>query len=82
METEYGLLPDVVHRLYQGVFLLSKWNTVLRYTSESDFIYSSKKRTAFPEPIFTKLKITLQYYVQICYTVFHPNRTIKCENYD
>jgi hypothetical protein len=50
--------------------LFSKWNTVLRYTRESDFIYSSTKRTAFPEPIFTKLKITRQYYVEIRYIGF------------
>ena len=62
--------------------LLSKWNTVLRYTRENDVIYSRKKRTAFPEPIFTKLKVTRQYYMQICYTEFHPNWILSVKTTD
>ena len=36
----------------------------------------------FPELIFTKLLNVEQYYVQISYTEFHPNRKINIESKD
>jgi len=40
------------------------------YKNELNFIYLHKKSTAFPAPLFMKLAVAQQYYVQISYTKF------------
>ena len=62
--------------------LHSKYHTASRYTRIYNFTYAFKKRATFPAAIFTELTNAQQHCVQICYTEFHPNRTVNVESTD
>ena len=60
-----GVVCDVVHRLYEGIFILPQFHASL-YT----YLYVIKKNTPFPASIFMKLISDQQNYVQMLYTEF------------
>jgi hypothetical protein len=49
------------------------------YTCNFTFIYACEKSAAFPAPVFLKVMIGQQHYVQIPYTKLHPNWTLMWE---
>jgi hypothetical protein len=73
------LLFDMVHRFYQGVFLLSKCHTALQYTCKCYYIYVHEKRTPFTALISIKLANPGQCYMQMSHIKFHPIWKINME---
>ena len=60
--------------------LLSIYHIISRYTLQCNLIYVRKKRAPFSGPIFNETHKAQQYYVNISYTGFHPNRTINMDS--
>jgi hypothetical protein len=61
---------------------LSEYHKVSRYTRKFNSIYAHKKSLDFTLRIFTKIITAQQHCVQICYTDFHQNWTIKVDSTD
>lgn len=64
-KTENGVRHDTIQRLH----LLSKFQTVLQYMCKYNLIYTHKKSTASPAPIFTKSTTSEQHHMQISYQI-------------
>ena len=74
--------PMTYYRLLPRLSLPSKSHAVFRCRRRCTFMYSLKKRTVFPAPVFTKLADSQQHYVHILYPRLYASRVIDVESVD
>jgi hypothetical protein len=72
-----GVFCDTVYRHYQSILF---FQTLPWYTCKCDLIFSHRKCTALPVPIFTMLIIIQYTCVEMCTKFFSPHQLKNVEN--